>query len=53
MDFLRDDQGVTAVEYGLIAGLLAVVLIGAWTSIGANLNAIFAFLATVVSPPAG
>ena len=32
--FLRDESGATAIEYGLIAGLIAVVIIGALTSLG-------------------
>lgn len=34
--FLRDTSGATAVEYGLIAGLIAVVIISAVTNVGAN-----------------
>lgn len=37
----RDDQGVTAIEYGLIAALIAVVLIAALTLVGTNLTALF------------
>jgi pilus assembly protein Flp/PilA len=32
--FVRDDQGATAIEYGLIAALIAVVLIGSLTALG-------------------
>ena len=39
--FLRDESGVTAIEYGLIAGLISVVIIGAVTLIGTDLNAVF------------
>ena len=39
--FVRDDSGATAIEYGLIAALIAVVIIGALTTIGTNLNAVF------------
>lgn len=39
---LRDDKrGVTAIEYGLIAVLIAVVIIGAVTTVGTNLNQTF------------
>lgn len=37
--FLRDDSGATAIEYGLIAALIAVVIIGTLTTIGTNLTA--------------
>ncbi|KVC87181.1 hypothetical protein WJ47_03105 [Burkholderia ubonensis] len=40
-DFLRDDSGVTAIEYGLIAALIAVVIIGAVQLVGQDLNGVF------------
>lgn len=43
--FHQDEEGVTAIEYGLIAALIAVVIIVAVTSVGQNLNAIFTFIA--------
>ena len=36
--FVRDESGATAIEYGLIAALIAVVIITALTSIGTNLT---------------
>jgi pilus assembly protein Flp/PilA len=39
--FVSDEQGVTAIEYGLIASLIAVVIIGAVTLVGTDLNAVF------------
>lgn len=39
--FAADESGVTAIEYGLIAGLIAVVIIGAISSIGTKLNGYF------------
>ena len=39
--FLRDEEGVTAIEYGLIAALIAVVIITAVAAIGTNLNLVF------------
>jgi len=43
--FVRDESGATAIEYGLIATLIAVVIIGALTAIGTNLNTTFTTLA--------
>lgn len=43
-NFWTDESGVTAIEYGLIAGLLAVVIIAAVTAAGGNLNAIFSLV---------
>lgn len=37
----RDERGATAVEYGLMVALIAVVIITAVTLIGTNLEAIF------------
>lgn len=42
---LRDENGVTAIEYGLIAALLAVVCIGAFTSVGNALSTTFTGIA--------
>lgn len=36
--FSRDENGATAIEYGLIAGLIAVVIIAAVTGIGTQLT---------------
>jgi pilus assembly protein Flp/PilA len=44
--FIRDDSGATAIEYGLIAALIAVVIIGALSTIGTNLNAAFTTIST-------
>ncbi len=38
---LRDDKGATAVEYGLMVGLIAVVIIVAVTALGTELNGLF------------
>ena len=43
--FIRDEGGVTAIEYGLIAALIAVVIITAVALVGTNLNAIFTKIA--------
>lgn len=37
----RDEKGVTALEYGLIAALIAVVIIGSVSTLGSNLKATF------------
>jgi len=39
--FIKDQAGVTAIEYGLIAALIAVVIIGAVTALGTKLSATF------------
>jgi len=43
--FARDESGATAIEYGLIAALIAVVIITAVTSVGTNLSSTFTTVA--------
>ncbi len=42
----KDENGATAIEYGLIAALISVVAIGALTTIGNNLNTTFTSVGT-------
>lgn len=49
--FIRDEEGVTAIEYGLIAALIAVVIIVAVTAVGTNLNAVFTYVASKLTTP--
>ena len=46
---LRDEQGATAIEYGLIAALIAVAAITAMQSLGNNLNTTFNKVSTSLS----
>lgn len=39
--FVNDEEGATAIEYGLIAALIAVAIIGAITAVGDNLSDTF------------
>lgn len=39
--FVAEEDGATAVEYGLMVALIAVVIIGAVTLLGGNLNDLF------------
>lgn len=48
--FIQEEDGVTAIEYGLIAALIAVVLIGGATAVGTNLLAEFNAIATAMVP---
>ena len=45
---LRDEQGATAIEYGLIAALIAVAAITAMQSLGSELSATFNQVATTL-----
>jgi pilus assembly protein Flp/PilA len=42
--FVREEDGVTAIEYGLIASLIAVVIIGSVTLVGTKLDGVFAYI---------
>lgn len=46
LKLMKNEKGATAIEYGLIAALIAVAAIGALTSIGSNLNTTFDSVAT-------
>jgi pilus assembly protein Flp/PilA len=40
-NFLREEEGASAVEYGLLVALIAAVIIGAVTTLGGNLSTLF------------
>jgi pilus assembly protein Flp/PilA len=42
---LKNEDGATAVEYGLIAALIAVAAITAWSAVGTNLTSTFTTVA--------
>jgi pilus assembly protein Flp/PilA len=44
--FAKDESGATAIEYGLIAALISVVILAALGTIGTNLNVAFNKVAT-------
>jgi pilus assembly protein Flp/PilA len=46
--FLREEDGVSAIEYGLLAGLIAVAIITTVTTIGTNLNTVFGYVKTAL-----
>lgn len=46
--FLKDESGATAIEYGLIAALIAVVIITGVSALGTNLNAKFKGIADTI-----
>ncbi len=48
--FIADKSGATAIEYGLIAAGIAVVIIAAVQLIGTNLTSTFNDVATAVAP---
>ena len=48
--FAKDETAATAIEYGLIAGLISVVIITAVTLIGTNLSTKFTAIGTALAP---
>ncbi|ATG51868.1 Flp family type IVb pilin [Brachybacterium vulturis] len=49
----RSERGATAVEYGLLVGLIAVVIIVAVALLGTQLEALFGKLTTALTDPSG
>ncbi|RMX06310.1 Flp family type IVb pilin [Corticibacter populi] len=47
-NFWNDEEGATAIEYGLIAGLIAVAIIATVTTLGGNLNSIFEWISNAL-----
>jgi pilus assembly protein Flp/PilA len=48
MNLIKNESGVTAIEYALIAALIAVAAIAAFTLVGTNLSSTFSYIATKV-----
>jgi pilus assembly protein Flp/PilA len=46
--FVKDESGATAIEYGLIAALVAVAIIGGATALGDAISALFDRIATTL-----
>jgi len=45
---MEETNGVTAIEYGLIAALIAIAAIAAFTSVGTSLSSTFSYIASVL-----
>jgi pilus assembly protein Flp/PilA len=50
-NFIAEEDGVTAIEYALIAALIAAVIVGSVTTLGTQMKAIFDKLVTTVKAP--
>ena len=44
--FLKEEEGVTAIEYGLIAALIAIAIVLTVTTVGTKLNSTFTSVST-------
>lgn len=51
--FIKDEDGATAIEYGLIAALVSVAAIGALTAMGGSLNTMFNSVSSALSTATG
>jgi pilus assembly protein Flp/PilA len=51
--FVRDEEGVTAIEYGLLAALIAVAIIVGAGLVGTNLNTLFTDISEVLGIEVG
>ncbi|MDW5441682.1 Flp family type IVb pilin [Polaromonas sp. SM01] len=49
--FLKDEEGASAIEYGLIAGLIAVLILAPVGEIGTKLKTIFQTISNTLAPP--
>ena len=50
--FIKDESGATAIEYGLIAGLVSVVIVTALVLLGPKLALVFTKITTSLTLPA-
>jgi pilus assembly protein Flp/PilA len=51
--FLRDEEGAAAIEYGLLAGLISVMIIIGATTAGTKLSLIFGYIASSLTTAQG
>lgn len=50
--FLKDEEGATAIEYGLIAGLISIVILTAVTDVGDAIKDVFEGIKDALTPAA-
>lgn len=50
-NFIREEDGVTAIEYGLIAALVAVAIVAGASLLGTSLNGLFTRLGNCMATP--
>ena len=53
IEFLKKEDGPTAVEYAVMLALIIVVCIAAITTLGSNANSTFSFVGSSIKPPSG
>ncbi len=50
---IEDQSGATAIEYGLLAGLISAAAIGVLTSLGTSLGGVFTLVSTTLTAAGG
>ncbi len=53
VEFIKKEDGPTAVEYAVMLALIVVVCIAAITSLGQNANSTFSFVGSAIKPTGG
>ena len=53
MNFIRNEEGVTALEYGMIAALIAAVIVGTVSVLGTTINTKFTEIKTALTGGGG
>ena len=53
VEFMKKEDGPTAVEYAVMLALIIVVCIAAITTLGTNANSTFSFVGSSIKPPTG
>lgn len=48
-DFARDEEGISAIEYGLLAAVIAGVIVGAFNLLGTNITNAFTRIGEVIT----
>ena len=51
-DFFKNEEGASAIEYSIIAALIAVVIVGAVTDVGEQVNGVFEQIRDALTAPA-
>jgi pilus assembly protein Flp/PilA len=51
VNFIKKEDGPTAVEYAVMLALIVVVCIAAITTLGSNANSTFSFVGSAIKPP--
>jgi len=50
--FFKNEEGASAIEYSIIAALIAVVIVAAVTDVGEQMNTVFENIRDALTPPA-